>query len=90
MEKMEISAPFVKDKYGDNMGETLIGNGSLCNVQYMERPWEYAGKTGITATLVGIQVMELVEYEGGTGGDEFTYLERPTAELEDKDEDVPF
>ena len=48
------------------------------------------GKTGITATLVGVQVMELVEYEG-SGSDEFTYLERPTAELtEDSDEDIPF
>ena len=73
------------------MGETNIGNGSVCNVQYMERPWEYAGKTGITATLVGVQVMELVEYEGSAGGDEFTYLERPTAEITDEaDENVPF
>ena len=96
MEKMEISAPFVKDKYGDNLGETNIGNGSVCNVQYMERPWEYAGKTGITATLVGVQVMELEEYEGGGSGDEFTYAERPTAtitdtiETDDSDENIPF
>jgi hypothetical protein len=93
MEKMAISAPFVKDKYGDNLGDMAIGNGSLCNVQYMERPWEYAGKSGVTATLVGVQVMELVEYEGGAGGDEFTYLERPTAEItetDDDDENIPF
>ena len=60
----------------------------------MERPWEYAGKSGVTATLVGVQVMELVEYEGGAGGDEFTYLERPTAEItetvDDDDENIPF
>jgi hypothetical protein len=90
---MEISEPFVKDKYGDNLGDTAIGNGSVCNVQYMERPWEYAGKTGVTATLVGLQVMELVEYEGTGGGDEFTYLERPTAaitETDEADENIPF
>jgi len=96
MEKMEISAPFVKDKYGDNMSKINIGNGSSCNVQYMERPWEYAGKTGITATLVGVQVLELEEYEGSSGGDEFTYAERPTntitetADTSDDDENIPF
>ena len=93
MEKNEISPPFVKDKYGDNLGDTNIGNGSVCNVQYMERPWEYAGKTGITATLVGVQVMTLEEYEGGGSGDEFTYAERPTAtitETDDSDENIPF
>ena len=59
----------------------------------MERPWEYAGKTGITATLVGVQVMTLEEYEGGGSGDEFTYAERPTAtitETDDSDENIPF
>ena len=96
MEKMEISAPFVKDQYGDNMVEINIGNGSLCNVQFMERPWEYAGKNGVSATLVGLQVIELVEYEGGAGGDEFTYAERPTntitetADTSDDDENIPF
>lgn len=93
MEKNEISAPFVKDKYGDTMDATIIGNGSICNVQYMERAWEYAGKTGVTATLVGVQVVELVEYTGSTGSDEFTYVERPTVEITDTsedDEDVPF
>jgi hypothetical protein len=37
--------------------------------------------------------MELVEYEGGAGGDEFTYLERPTAaitETAEDDENIPF
>ena len=62
----------------------------------MERPWEYAGKTGITATLVGVQVLELEEYEGSSGGDEFTYAERPTntitetADTSDDDENIPF
>ena len=88
----EISQPFIKDKYGDDLGDTAIGNGSVCNVQFMERPWEYAGKSGITATLVGVQVMDLVEYSGGLG-DEFTYVEKPTAEITETETDedkVPF
>ena len=80
MEKLEITPPFVKDKYGESLIDIMIGNGSVCNVQFMERPWEYAGKSGTTATLVGVQVMELVEYSGGLG-DEFTYVEKPTAEI---------
>jgi len=90
MDKMEISQPFVKDKYGDDMDHSIIGNGSVCNVQYMERPWEYSGRKGITATLVGVQVMELVEYHGNSTNDEFTYIEKPTAEITEQDEDVPF
>jgi hypothetical protein len=92
VEKLEISPPFVKNKYGEAMGNIMIGNGSVCNVQFMERPWDYAGKSGITATLVGVQVMELVEYSGGTS-DEFTYVEKPTSEITETDgddEDIPF
>jgi len=92
MEKLEITPPFVKDKYGESLIDIMIGNGSVCNVQFMERPWEYAGKSGITATLVGVQVMDLVEYSGGLG-DEFTYIEKPTAEITETETDedkVPF
>jgi hypothetical protein len=89
MEQLELSPPFVKDKYGDDMDHSIIGNGSVCNVQFIERPWEYSGRKGISPTLVGVQVMELVEYHGGGINDEFTYEEKPITEITEE-EDVPF
>jgi regulator of RNase E activity RraB len=58
----------------------------------VERPWEFGDKSGITATLKGVQVMELVEYSGGVYDDEFTYVEKPTAEITETEdeEDIPF
>jgi hypothetical protein len=90
MEKHEISAPFVKDKYGDEMDPSNIGNGSVCNVQYMIREWEYQGKKGKTPTLVGIQVTDLVEYSGAAPTDEFSYEARPEVTIGADEEHLPF
>lgn len=91
MEKASISPPFVKDQYGDPMDPSIIGNGSVCNVQYNIRDWEYSGRSGKSPTLVGVQVVKLEEYSGGNASDEFTYAVRPTADIvEEDDEDVPF
>jgi hypothetical protein len=90
MDKNPISPPFVKDQYGDEMDPSNIGNGSVCNVQYMVRDWEYAGRSGKSPTLVGVQVVKLEEYSGGGTSDEFTYTARPTVEIDEMDEDVPF
>ena len=91
MEKSPISPPFVKDQYGDEMNQSIIGNGSVCNIQYMVRDWEYAGRSGKAPTLVGVQVVTLEEYSGGGTADEFTYAAKPTVDIvEEDDEDVPF
>lgn len=55
---------------------SLIGNGSVCNVQYRARPWEYAGDSGVSADLIAIQVVDLVPYEGGVS-DEFDTVTKP-------------
>jgi len=93
IEKFEITPPFVKDKYGDKKDPTNIGNGSICNVQYMIRDWVYEGQKGKTPTLVGVQVIDLVEYTGAEQNDEFSYETRPEVTIEDEDEEdehLPF
>lgn len=77
----------------------LIGNGSLCNVQYNVRPWEYKGKTGVAGDLRAVQVLELVPYDNADK-DEFDVVEGGTQEAQapaateapadDFDDDLPF
>jgi len=40
----------------------LIGNGSICAVQYYAKEWKYAGKSGVKGHLQGIKVLKLVPY----------------------------
>ena len=93
MEKSSLTPPDVTNKYGEDMAETNIGNGSVCNVKYTERKWEFEKKTGVSPTLVGVQVMELEEYEKPDDGEGFTYIERPIVQMADtdsSDENIPF
>jgi len=62
----ENPKPIVVDV--DNMPfDKLVGNGSIVNVQYRTFDWTYAGKTGVSADLVGVQVLKHEAY----GGSEF-------------------
>jgi len=61
----------------DNMPfDRLIGNGSKVNVQYRMYDWEWGGRSGKAADLVGVQVISHVAY----GGSEF----EPVAEDKEK------
>ena len=53
---------------------TTIGNGSIGNVQVLTRPYDVAGKKGISVQLKAIQVSRLVEYSGGGAGLAFEAL----------------
>lgn len=83
----------------------LIGNGSICNVQYTPHEWTFAGKTGTKAILNAIQIDTLVEFSQ----DEFDVLDegaegssKPAAaqseaqsgsdepNFDDFDDDIPF
>lgn len=63
----------------------LIGNGSLCNVQYQTFDWSYAGKSGIGVDLIAVQVLELVPYSGGVE-DEFDTVGDTTVKTGDPDD----
>lgn len=69
-----------------------VGNGSTVNVQYRPFAWTFGNKKGISADLIGIQVLELNEY----AEDKIDFEEEDGFEAEavmDEvfgDDDVPF
>jgi ribosomal protein S16 len=81
-------APMVVDQFGDPIDATIIGNDSVCNIQFSVRDWEFQGTKGRSAELVAVQVLELVEYTGGADTLAFAFNEKKSAPL--ADEDVPF
>lgn len=73
----------------------LIGNGSVCNVQYNTYPWTYAGSSGVGAGLIAVQVVEHHPYAGQEDelevvGDSVTTVEENVADAPDFDDDLPF
>jgi len=55
-------APSVKDSQNNPWDSKLIGNGSTVNVKALPFDWSYAGKTGRSADLTAVQVVDLIEY----------------------------
>ena len=47
---------------------TIVGNGSIGNVQIFTKPYEFGGRKGIKVELKAIQVTKLVEYKPDGGG----------------------
>ena len=80
--------PVVVDTYGKPL-DVLIGNNSTVNVQFTVREWEFQGQKGKTAEIVAVQVLDLVEFTGGSDSVEFTFAEEPIADLS-ADDNVPF
>ena len=86
-----MPAPKVVDKYGEPHNPDNIGNESVCNVQGRLREWEYKKKSGVSFDLVGVQVMELNEYNPEAAV-EFEYVEKKEVEfaVEEDEEKIPF
>lgn len=86
--------PMVVDKFGDVMDPLIIGNDSVCNVQYSVRDWEFQGQKGKSAELIAVQVVDLNEYSGAASDSvEFSFSEKTEQPLEavsDGDEDIMF
>ena len=57
--------PALKDAQKNPMGNTLVGNGSDVNVLFKTFEWEYAGKSGVSADLQAVQVVNLIPYGDG-------------------------
>lgn len=57
-------SPTVVDGHLKPLDPNLIGNGSIVNIQYSIYPWKFNTKTGESADLSGIQVINLVVREG--------------------------
>ena len=62
----------------------LIGNGSLCNVEFYPKPWEYGtGKEGVAARLMNLQVLKHVAFG-------VSQLKAEPEFIEAADESTPF
>ena len=71
--KGENKKPVVVDKKAKPF-EDLIGNGSICNIEYSLVPWNNKFGSGITTDLKAVQVLELVPY-GAKDGASFAPVE---------------
>ena len=56
------SAPFVKDSQNNPWNGKLIANGSTVNLKATPYEWNYAGKSGVSADLAAVQVVDFIEY----------------------------
>ena len=61
--------------------DDLIGNGSICNVIWQPFEWSFKKKSGTSAGLQKIQVVELVAYAGS--GEDFD-------DVDGDDDEIPF
>jgi len=62
-----------------------IGNGSKVNVNLWQYEYEFAGRKGVSTSLTGVQVIDLVEYKPSVGFEAVS--DQPTFET---DKNVPF
>ena len=56
------AAPSVKDSQNNPWNGKLIANGSTVNVKAVPYEWNYAGKSGVSADLAAVQVVDFIEY----------------------------
>jgi|TARA_R110000803_G_scaffold119915_1_gene188151 hypothetical protein len=80
--------PLVKDSQNNNWDGKLIANGSVVNVKAVPFEWSYAGKSGVSADLAAVQIVDFIEYAGG-GGDDFAVVPGGYV-TKNVEEDIPF
>ena len=59
-----LTPPRVVDGKLKPLDPTIIGNGSIGNIQLSPREWAMGGKSGIVFDLMAVQVTKLIEYSG--------------------------
>ena len=77
----ENEAPKVVDRSLQPF-EGRIGNGSTVNVNFWQYEYEFAGRKGIATSLTAVQVVELVEFQGGGATAGFEVLDAAPATAE--------
>ena len=59
------NAPLVMDSQNNRWNnDKKIANGSTVNVKAIPYEWDYAGKSGISADLAAVQILDFIEYSG--------------------------
>lgn len=69
----------------DDKFDKLIGNGSVCNIQYRFVPYNNKFGSGVTCDLQGIQVIDHVPF-GSVDGDAFGSVESSSEEPKSSNE----
>ena len=80
--------PSLVDSNKNDMGNTLVGNGSDVNVLFKTYEWEYAGKMGIGTELEKVQVTKLIEYNDNS--EDFDVVPDGYSAANALDDDIPF
>ena len=75
--------PVIVDYKGSPFKD-LIGNGSLCDVQYAFMAYNNTFGKGVTSDLKGIMVKELVPYGSSADGAEFEFDNSERSESKDR------
>ena len=83
----ERQGPLVKDSQNNNWDGKLIANGSVVIVKAVPFEWNYAGKSGVSADLAAVQVVDFIEYTSGAGND-FDVV--PGGYVTEGTEEIPF
>ena len=79
--------PRVVDSKLNPIVNVLIGNGSMVNVSYRAFDWTFGAKSGVSAGLNSVQVLDLIEYNPNGATSEFSVSDGYT---DDVGEDIPF
>jgi hypothetical protein len=59
------NAPLVMDSQNNRWNnDKKIANGSTVNVKAIPYNWDYAGKSGVSADLAAVQIVDFIEYTG--------------------------
>ena len=93
-EKFDKQQPKLVDAARQPFTE-LVGNGSLCNIQYEIKQTTFAGNSYVNGDLQGVQVIEHVPFGGaadefGDEGETSTIKGEEKEEVAFDDEDMPF
>jgi hypothetical protein len=83
---VENDPPNVVDSKLNPISNVLVGNGSKVNVSYRPFEWTFGNRSGVSAGLNSVQVMDLVEYKP-EGESAFDVEEGYT---NDDEGDIPF
>jgi hypothetical protein len=82
--------PSLVDSELKPMFNTLIGNGSKVNVRFETYDWEFGGKSGTGADLVGVQVVDLVSFGTNNVASEEGFEAVSGGYSSSDKEDIPF
>lgn len=80
-----LTPPRVVDGKLQPVDPTIVGNGSIGNIQLSPREWAMGGKSGIVFDLMAVQITKLVEYSGSNLEFDVVDLEPETAATDESE-----